>query len=355
MEVEKTLDVLSQTAQIGIILLGQEGKIEFVSKYAKKLMTTDASVSLDDNLASLLNELSAPIESLRNTAMLERHIEIERGAGDARLRLHIELHARSRNDWRGCTLLLQNLDRMDALEVDLRAATHDRALSFLHGGMAHNLRAPLNAMLMNLELLRQSLEKDQEDTQEDLLERQCRYVDVLAEEVMRANRLLKSFLDQYTPSPSVQKDLDLAVIIDELVALLTTQARMQRIKLNINVNRPLYSHGFPGEIKQALLNVLINGLEAIPEGGTLTITGEWQGNTNLVTVSDSGPGITPALADKIFTMHFTTKPSKTGIGLYVARRTIENHGGKITVSTSHDKGACVNIELPKAIIQPFSQ
>lgn len=355
MKTQRMLNVLSQTTQIGVILLGPEGTLEFVSESAKELITADACENLDDKLASLLNQLSAPIKNLRERAMLEARIDIEHDINITPHRLRIELHAHSKKEWRGCMLILRNLDYIDALDAVLRAASHDHALNILHGGVMHTLRAPLNAMLMNLELFRQSLEKEPQDVQEHLRDQQHHYVEVLVEEVMRMNHLLQSFLDQYAPSSSLKKDLDLAVMLDELIVLFKPQARKQRIDLKTNIDRPLYTHGYAGDIKQALLNILINSLEAMPQGGTLTIAGKCWENLIVVTVCDSGQGIPPALQNKVFTMHFTTKESGTGIGLTMARRAIESHGGTIAVNSSSEKGTCLDIELPVAVIAPFHQ
>src|SRR6185295_17410431 len=99
-------------------------------------------------------------------------------------------------------------------------------------------------------------------------------------------------------------------------------------------------------LKQALLNVAVNALEAMPDGGALAIVLRREGERAHITVRDDGPGMPPEIVDRIYDMHFTTKSGGTGIGLYVARAVVEAHRGEIRVATGPDEGTSIHIVLP---------
>jgi len=99
-------------------------------------------------------------------------------------------------------------------------------------------------------------------------------------------------------------------------------------------------------MKQALTNIGINALEAMPDGGELELRLEGVDSKAIITIADTGPGIPPDLMNKIFAMHFTTKKSGSGIGLYVARAVVESSGGELQVSSEAGRGAAFRIELP---------
>ena len=102
----------------------------------------------------------------------------------------------------------------------------------------------------------------------------------------------------------------------------------------------------PDQVKQAILNIAINGLEVLPESGQLRIALERAGGTARVLIADDGPGIPPELRDKIFEMHFTTKETGTGIGLYVARSIVESQGGTVEIVDSSAAGTTFAVTLP---------
>jgi signal transduction histidine kinase len=111
---------------------------------------------------------------------------------------------------------------------------------------------------------------------------------------------------------------------------------------------PVIVAGHRDHLKQAMLNVAINGLEVLDEGGTLELTLRGEGESAALAVRDTGPGIPPDLVQRIFDMHFTTKNSGTGIGLYVARSVIESEGGELDVADTGPDGTTFVVRLPRA-------
>jgi two-component system, sporulation sensor kinase A len=161
--------------------------------------------------------------------------------------------------------------------------------------------------------------------------------------------MLQTLLDQTNLEEGGRNQFDLQPIITELINLLKPQARMQQIEFELGLpGKPIPCIGYAGQIKSAVLNILLNGLEAMRSGGTLSVSLNAHQNAAQLTVQDTGPGIPAALQAQIFEMHFTTKDTGTGIGLYVSRTIIENHGGRLEVSSEIGKGATFVITLPYA-------
>jgi signal transduction histidine kinase len=216
----------------------------------------------------------------------------------------------------------------------------------LYGALVHDLRAPLNAMQITVELLADILADGRSADPSS----QQRYIRVLKEELARLNRTLGTMLDNRMPSLTVaSEEFDLRAIAQEVTALLGTQAMRHRIDLQLRLpDREVRVIGHRDRLKQALINVAINGLEAMPHGGRLQIDMAVHEVTVNITVRDDGPGIPAELLDEIYQIYFTTKKSGSGMGLYVARLVLESHGGDIQGVNTPGAGAWFILTLPLA-------
>jgi signal transduction histidine kinase len=135
--------------------------------------------------------------------------------------------------------------------------------------------------------------------------------------------------------------------MDDLNTLLAPQAKQQRVTLEVQLpEREIQVIGQRDRLKQALLNIATNALEAMPEGGKLAMALDTVNGHARIAIRDNGPGIAPESLAKIYGMYFTTKTGGTGIGLYVARSVVESHGGNIEVDTQPGMGTCFTVSLP---------
>jgi two-component system, sporulation sensor kinase D len=202
---------------------------------------------------------------------------------------------------------------------------------------AHELRAPLAAMMVNLDLLQDGLADD----------RQERYVGVVREELVRLNRSLAAMLSQTIPPSEARQRFDLKALVQELGALLAPQARRQQVEVLLDLpaeEAPLV--GARDRLKQALLNVAVNALEAMPKGGQMRMELAMEGARARVAISDTGRGIPAELLERIYESDFTTKGNGSGIGLYVARTLVHFHGGTIQAHSGEGRGTRVEVVLP---------
>lgn len=230
-----------------------------------------------------------------------------------------------------------------AREESLRLAAQMGVLSRLYPGVVHDLKSPLNTLVVNLELLKASI-SDAPD-----VARQERYVGVLREELQRLNRSIESLLPAAAPPSDETGRFDLRELVEEVGGLVLAPARHQSVKLEVAPgDAPLPLDGRRGRLKQALLDVVLNALDAMPGGGSLELRAERHPHQAVVSVSDSGPGIPEEAADRVYDLYYTTKDRHSGLGLYVARAMVESANGSISHRRSAAGGTRFEFKLPLA-------
>jgi signal transduction histidine kinase len=337
------LDVLSRVMNVGVLLVGPAGRLEFANRLAVQLLGCGSENGLQQRWAEFRRLLQIdPQQAMTGPKPRRTTVDFPLDQGMRYLRL--EIHALPDGAGRGRLVLLRDRQAGDILETDLLLASRMRSLVHVYRVLAHDLKAPLNAMQLTLELLADSAGHD---TGADGVTRRHRHVEVLREELARLNRILQTMLDQKEPMNAVPHVFDLREVIREIVVLLAPQARGQRVEMRIQLPEDAVSlQGYRDRLKQALLNIAINGLEAMPGGGRLAIDLDTRAANASVRIADSGAGIPEELLDEIDLIYFTTKKSGSGIGLYVARLVVESHGGEIVVQSEPGAGACFTVKLP---------
>lgn len=347
---DRRLQRLAEMMDVGLVLLSRDRQVEFASERAQVLLGLPAGPTAEDWRRAI-----RPLEGFLQNAQADNadranghhqtDLEVIR-LGKAR-RVRAQVYPLDEEGNAGHLVQLRDRDLLLAIETDLRMAAQLRALTRVYRGVAHDLRAPLNAMVLNLELLRRSL--DPASPRRDELEaKQQRWVGIIEQELQRLRRALDVLLAQTAPPSEKAEAFDLRGVLEEIEALLHPQARQQRVELEVWVPEETVTvTALRDQIKQAALNIAINALEAMPEGGRLAMSLVLDTDRAEVSISDTGPGIPPELQDRIFDMHFTTKESGTGIGLYVARSMFEAQGGTVRTASSGPRGTTFELVLPR--------
>jgi signal transduction histidine kinase len=342
---DRRLRAIVRAMDIGVLLLGADGGLDFANQRACELFGYADADELGrhwDGFRRLLEDAQARIAG---TAPVVAHLEVSAAARSRRLR--VELFRVEEEACEGCLALVKDRDLLDALESELALAIQMRGLTRFYMEVVHDLKAPLNAMVLNLELLKGALGSGGAP-EATMLERQKRYIQVIGDEVHRLNRSLTSLLSQTPRLNEAVQRFELGDLLGELALLLEPQARSQRVAVELAGEGKLPLLGRRDRIKQALLNVAVNALEAMPDGGTLTIGASAIAEHAEIVIRDTGGGVPPEVMERIYDMHFTTKTRGTGIGLYVARSVVEAHQGAIRITTTAGEGTAVHIRLPLA-------
>jgi signal transduction histidine kinase len=223
------------------------------------------------------------------------------------------------------------------LQVSERLA----ALGRITAGVAHEVKNPLNSMRLWLELLRESLPHDRDGARQA--------VRVLDKEIDRLDNVVKRFLDFTKPVEVHLEETQLAELLDDVLRVAEPQLRQANVQvarlLPIDVPPVFVDRAL---LKQAVLNLVLNAVEAMPDGGQLRLVLSRRGDAAEITVGDTGRGIAPEDRPKVFQLFFTTRPGGSGIGLATTFRIVQLHNGSIDFTSEVDRGTTFRIELPLA-------
>ena len=239
-------------------------------------------------------------------------------------------------------LLIRLRDPEATRQIGRQLQTADRlsAISRLTGGVAHEVKNPLNAMLMHVELAKMKLSHGDYDLTPQM--------DVISSEILRLDRVVKTFLDFTRPVALNLSDVPLQSCLGDVVDLAAPQAEAAGIELIVEQTAESVSLVIDADlIKQALLNIVVNAIEAMPHGGTLRVQSSVRGDFGEIRISDNGPGIPADVREKIYNLYFTTKERGSGIGLAMTFRIVQLHDGTIDFSSEPGKGTHVRREAPR--------
>lgn len=219
-------------------------------------------------------------------------------------------------------------------------------LAELAGGLAHELRNPLSTIMINLKLLAEQLREEQTNC-DDLRRRALLKVETLRREAERLQALFDDFLRLAGPVRLQPAETDLAATVDRLVEFFAPMARARGIEVVVRGARPLLCTADEKLVSQALLNLVINAQDAMPQGGVLTLITEGDEALARIRVCDTGVGVAPQVRDRIMRPFFSTKASGTGLGLSITRRIIEAHGGTLSFESEAGQGTTFVVTLPR--------
>lgn len=226
------------------------------------------------------------------------------------------------------------------LEERIQRESHLTAMGALAGEVAHEIRNPINAVgLIAQRLAREFLPHEGKEEYHSLL-------DTMRREIRRIDDIITQFLHKARPARVQRTPTDLALLLREALMLSTAQAESAGIRLSIDAPHSLIAEVDRDKIKQVLLNLLRNAIEAMPQGGTLHCGLQEDVHGVSLLVSDTGIGMSEDVRSRMFHLHFSTKPGGSGLGLGIVHHIITEHGGTITVESTPGIGTRVLVQFP---------
>jgi len=232
--------------------------------------------------------------------------------------------------------------RFVLLERRARDAERLAELGTLTGGLAHEIKNPLSTVQLNLQLLAEDLSPDN-PAHPRIINR----LKTVQKETSRLRDILDDFLRYAGKIELDRHPTDLNELLEDLVDFFLPQAQQQKAKVRLKPSdSPLIAPIDAKLIKQAVLNLMLNALQAMPEGGELILSAAQQDGQAIIDIIDTGKGIPPEAVDKIFQAYYTSKKGGTGLGLAMTQRIIKEHGGTLTVKSEPGKGSDFTLRLP---------
>jgi signal transduction histidine kinase len=341
-QLKENLGQLFSKLSDGLLLFERQDRLVLATPAAARLLGCRAEVILHRQALEVFSA-DNPLHDLLREAFASRQSTLWRtvdqgGEPPAHLAVSVQFIC-EQGEAMGCLVTLRDASTRAQIEDQIDVTTKLAALGRLTSGVAHEVKNPLNAMVLQVEILKSKLTEQGE--------RVGPHLEILSKEIQRLDRVVKTFLD-FTRSVEIHPvPTPVEGLVREVFLLAEPQALKNNVQLvfdhqgslpTINVDRDL--------MKQVLLNLVLNGCQAMPSGGQLKVKPQVDAHNMNLEVSDQGVGIPPEARQKIFSLFYTTKPGGSGIGLAMAFRVLQLHNGFIDFSSEAHQGTTFRVSIP---------
>lgn len=330
-----------------VLFLNSRREVVFCNQAAERVLNRPLEEMIGRSLDAFLPEghpLLPVVEELFDAGQERRNTPVKVPWSDGGIReLAVSSYLiRQGERVRGCVLALKDLDPVRAVQSLVAYSQKLAALGRLTSGVAHEVKNPLNAMRIHLELLKTRLTGARPEVLENL--------EVIAQEIQRLDRVVQGFLKFVRPQELRLVPVDLNALLTEVARLSAPEAEQAGCRIALDLTPSLPSvMGDAGLLQQACANLVTNAVQAMPRGGTVTLaTRPVPEEAVEVRVRDEGVGIPQEDLDKIFRLYYTTKPNGSGIGLSLVYRIMQMHDGRIDVESAVGRGTTIILTLPTA-------
>jgi PAS domain S-box-containing protein len=245
----------------------------------------------------------------------------------------------------GALMTLRDAESVHKIEDEIEMSRRLSASGRLTRGVAHEVKNPINAIVLHLQLLQSKLREADPDTR--------RHMEIIGNEIHRLDRVIQILVDFTRPRELHVEEEDLRRILEEVALLAAPDAERHGKLISCELSaEPLLVRVDPDFMKQAILNVVLNGLQAMPGGGKLTIASHRDEESVITEIRDQGGGIPHQIQDKIFELYFTTKKGGSGIGLAQTYQILQWHYGSIDFESVEGGGTTFRLRLPLVEVRP---
>lgn len=341
------LSAILDNGNEGHLVLSEKEKIRYANTSFFTLLPSNRSllgkaegkklsdIIRDDEVLSYLKEVA------RKKGEEEKEFYFQQGAQVRSVRITQKALVTEEGEY--LDIIVRDVTEDKRRETRLRRSESLASMTTMAAGIAHEIKNPLAAMQIHLQLLKKAYAKKGSLTAAEA----SRYTDVLEEEITRLNGIVVDFLFAVRPMDVNLKLESLLPMLESLTEFVRPELTEHNIKLKLDIQSFLPKLEIDSNyLKQALLNIVKNAMNAMECGGELTISCKAEGNFVFIKVQDTGCGIPSDQMAKIFEPYFTTKASGTGLGLTVVYKVVKEHKGEITVDSEVGKGTVFTIRLP---------
>jgi signal transduction histidine kinase len=338
------LDQILGNLQDGILLFTGDGRAVLVSEAARRLLQVERGKVLGLHASQIFDRSTLLGQVLgeafdSGTPVVKEEIRTETGR---RIQASVDfIHDDFSHQGLGALVTLRDLESMEEIESELELSRRMAAIGRLTSGVAHEVKNPINAIVVHLELLKNKLNDPSAPA--------VRHLEVIDMEIRRLDRVVQTLVDFSRPVELQLQEQDLRLVVGDVLALATEELSTRSVILVSHLPAKAVMANVDADLlKQATLNVIENGAQSMPEGGRLEVTLETDRKFAVLRIADEGVGIPDEIREKIFDLYFTTKSGGSGIGLAMTYRILQLHHGAVEVQSREIRGTEFRLRIPLA-------
>jgi len=336
------VDQLMANLQDGLMLFTRDSRVVLVSASVERFLGRPRGEMLGRPATEVFSSRS-PLGAIlleafeRRRPILQREVE---SANGRRVQVSIDF-IQEKSTQIGALVIMRDTESVRRLEDEIEMSRRLSASSRLTRGVAHEVKNPINAIVLHLHLLQNKLQQVDPGTR--------RHMDIIGSEIHRLDRVVQILVDFTRPRDLKLEEIDLRRLLEDVALLAAPDAEQHGViiarsfpqqALNVKVDTDF--------MKQAILNIVINGVQAMTQGGKLTLTAHREEGMVLTEIRDTGGGIPKEVQEKIFELYFTTKKDGSGIGLAQTYQILQWHYGSVDFESLDGQGTTFRLRIPLA-------
>jgi signal transduction histidine kinase len=336
------VDQLMSKLQDGLMLFSRDSRVVLVSAPVEAFLGRPRGEMLGRPVEEVFDRNSHLGATLldafeRRRSLLQREFD---AAGGKRLQVSLDF-VQEKNSQIGALLIMRDTESARRIGDEIEMSRRLSASGRLTRGVAHEVKNPINAIVLHLQLLRDKLSSQEPDTR--------RHMNIIDSEIRRLDRVVQTLVDFTRPRDLHLEEIDLRRLLEDVAQLAAPDAEQH----GVTIERHLAQQPLPIKVdtdlmKQAILNVVINGIQSMPQGGLLAISARREETVIVAEVRDQGGGIPREMHDKVFELYFTTKKEGSGIGLAQTYQILEWHYGSVGFESVEGTGTTFRFHIPAA-------
>jgi signal transduction histidine kinase len=334
------VDQLMSKLQDGLMLFARDSRVVLVSAPVESFLGRPRAELLGRTVQEVFDRDSVLGAALldafeRRRPLSQRELD---AAGGKRVQVSLDF-VQEKNSQIGALLIMRDPESVRRIGDEIEMSRRLSASGRLTRGVAHEVKNPINAIVLHLQLLRNKLSEQEPDTR--------RHMDIIDSEIRRLDRVVQTLVDFTRPRDLHLEEVDLRRLMEDVAQLAAPDAEQH----GVTIERHMPEQALPIKVdvdlmKQAFLNVVINGVQAMPQGGLLTISARRENNAVVAEVRDQGGGIPKDMHDKVFELYFTTKKDGSGIGLAQTYQVLQWHYGSVDFESVDGQGTVFRFHIP---------
>jgi signal transduction histidine kinase len=334
------VDQLMSKLQDGLMLFTRDSRVVLVSAPVERFLGKPRGELLGRTAREIFSR-DFPLSTLVLDAFERKRPLSPRefsAAGGRRVQVSLDF-VQEKHTQIGALLIMRDAESVRRIGDEIETSRRLSASGRVTGGVAHEVKNPINAIVLHLQLLQNKLAEMDPDTR--------RHMDIIESEIRRLDRVVQTLVDFMRARELHLEEVDLRALLEDVTLLAAPDAEAHGVTFQQAISQePLPIKADLDLMKQALLNVVLNGVQAMPEGGQLTISAHRDGNVVVAEVADQGIGIAQDAHDKIFELYFTTKKDGNGIGLAQTYQILQWHYGSVEFESGEGEGTTFRFRIP---------